>query len=276
MGREVAATLVEHGLQVDVYLTSGPNDACAAARGLNDTIDFVVSVGGDGTLREVLTGLKSRPSDARPVPVGVFPMGTGNALGTDLGLPKDPRRAAEMMLAAKTVDIDVADVNGELSFLLTGIGPDAHVVADVDAHRHGKALTKFAYVPAGIRCFLRYRKEPLSVEIDGEKLQGTFSQVMASNLIHYGGLVKLCPERVLDDGKFEIFLFRGHGRLRLIAYTLRFFLGMIPGGSVELRLAKRVRVTSDHSVPYHVDGDPMGKTPVDIEVTGTRFQILVP
>ena len=58
--------------------------------------------------------------------------------------------------------------------------------------------------------------------------------------------------------------------------ALRFFLRMIPGGSVAMRRASRIKVTSPRPVPYHVDGDLMGKTPVEIEVTGSRFQLLVP
>lgn len=276
VARELREGLGLRGLHTDLHLTTGAEDARDVLRRLDPEIDLVVSVGGDGTLREVLTGLRERKCAAPPVRVGVLPMGTGNALCADLGLPRDVDRALEVLLGGKTVEIDVADVNGELCFLITGVGPDALVVKDIDERRRGRGLSKWAYLPSGLRALWNYRHEPLSVELDGEALRGTYSQVMACNMIHYGGLVKLSPGRVLDDGLFEVFLFRGHGRLSLIAYTLRFFLGLIPGGSVSMRRASRIKVTSAHPVPYHVDGDPLGKTPVEIEVTGSRFQLLVP
>ena len=276
VARELTTALGRRGLPTDLHLTSRAGDARETVESLTPTTDLVVSVGGDGTLREVLTGLRERGDDANSVRVGVLPMGTGNALCADLGLPRDVDRALEVLLGAKTVDVDVADVNGELSFLMTGVGPDAMVIEDVDEHRKDKRLTKWSYLPAGIRSFLRYRPEPLTVELDGEELEGTFSQVMASNLIHYGGLIRLCPDRVLDDGLFEVFLFRGSSRWSLLVYTLRFFFHMIPGGSVEMRRAARIRVRSNGSVPFHIDGDPVGRTPVDIHVTGNRFQLLVP
>lgn len=273
---ELTTGLGQRGLQTDLHLTSGAGEARRVASELSSEVDLVVSVGGDGTLREILMGLRDRPEGSPPVRVGVVPMGTGNALSADLGLPRDVDRALEVLLAGKTIETDVADVNGELCFLITGVGPDALVVEDVDLRRRGNAISKWTYFPSAFRAFCKYRQNPLTVELDGERLPGTFSQVMASNLVHYGGLVKLSPGRVLDDGLFEVFLFPRGSRLRLFLYVLRVFLRLIPGGSVEMRRAKSIRVTSAEPVPYHVDGDPMGRTPVEIQVTGSRFQLLVP
>ena len=50
----------------------------------------------------------------------------------------------------------------------------------------------------------------------------------------------------------------------------------LPSFSVEMRRASRISVQSPTPVPFHIDGDPGGRTPVDIEVTGSRFQLLVP
>lgn len=276
VGRELQTGLALRGLRSELHLTSSAEDARTATRELAEDIDLVVSVGGDGTLREVLSGLGERPTGAPLVQVGVVPMGTGNALCADLGLPRDVDRALEVLLGGKTVDIDLADVNGQLSFLVTGVGPDALVVEDVDLHRKGRSISKWSYIPAGLRAFWRYRSQPLSVELDGEPLHGEYSQVMASNLVHYGGLVRISPGRVLDDGLLEVFLFRAGGRLRVLLCTLRFLFGLVPGGAIQMRRAARIRVTSAEPVPYHVDGDPMGRTPVEIAVTGARFQLLVP
>jgi len=276
VARELCTGLEGSGLEVELVLTRKAGEARARVAALDPGVELVVSVGGDGTLREILTGLRERPAGAPVVRVGVLPQGTGNALCADLGLPRDVEGSLAILLGGKTVETDVADVNGELCFLITGVGPDAQVVQDVDRRRRGHALTKWSYFPAAWRAFWSWRQAPLTVELDGEPLAGRYSQVLASNLIHYGGLVKLCPGRVLDDGQFEVFLFPDGGRWRLLRYTLRTLLRRVPGGPVEMRRARRIRVTSAEPVPYHVDGDPMGRTPVEIEVTGLRFQLLVP
>ncbi|MCB9915826.1 MAG: YegS/Rv2252/BmrU family lipid kinase [Planctomycetes bacterium] len=276
LGRELAEGLSRRGVACELLLTRAAGDATAAARALDPRCDLVVSVGGDGTLREVLTGLGQRSGGANGVRVGVLPMGTGNALGIDLGLPRDVDRALDVLCGEHTVAMDVADVNGHLSFLVTGVGPDAVVVRDIAERRVGGKLAKWHYVPAALRMLLRYRPRPLAVELDGRAVEGAVYQVLASNLVHYGGVMKLSPGRVLDDGLFEVFLFRRGDLLGLVGYCVRLLLGRVPGGSIEMRRARHVRVTAAEPVPFHIDGDPMGETPVDLEVTGVRYHLLVP
>lgn len=276
MGRELAEGLSRRGVPAEVLETRAAGEATEVVRDLDPEIDLIVSVGGDGTLREVLSGLAERADAGKDVRVGVLPMGTGNALGVDLRLPRDVDRTLEVLCGGHSVEMDVAEVNGTLSFLVTGVGPDAAVVKDVSDHRVAGHLSKWSYLPASLRTLLHYRPQPLEVELDGEPVEGPVYQVLASNLVHYGGVAKLSPGRVLDDGLFEVFLFKRATPWALLAYLLRLVLGRLPGGSAEMRLARRVRVTSARPVPFHVDGDPMGETPVELEVTGLRFHLLVP
>lgn len=276
MGAELAEGLAQRGVPTELCVTQAAGDATRACSELGEDTDLVVSVGGDGTLREVLTGLGEKSESVERVRVGVLPMGTGNALGADFGLPRDVDRSLDVLCKDHSVKMDVAEVNGELSFLVTGIGPDAAVVKDVADHRVRGKLSKWHYIPAAIRTFFSYRPRPLKVELDGEELPGHYSQVLASNLVHYGGVVKLSPDRVLDDGLFEVFLFRRGDRLSLLLYAMRLGLRWLPGGSISMRRAARIRVSSEAPAPYHIDGDPVGETPVDMRITGVRYRLLVP
>ncbi|MFT7668391.1 MAG: diacylglycerol kinase (ATP) [Planctomycetota bacterium] len=276
VGREIAGELAERGVAARLHLTQYAGDAEATVGDLDPQTDLLVSVGGDGTLREILTGLRRRGPECKPLPIGLLPMGTGNALGKDFSLPRDAKGAVDVFLTGKTAELDFADVNGELCFLAAGAGLDAHIVQHFHARRSGRSTTKWGYLPAGLRAFFGYQREPLTVELDDQELPGRFSQILACNMIHYGGLVKLSPDRRLGDGLFEIFLFPDVGRLGLIFHGLRLATCLIPGGGIKMQRARSIRITSASPVPYHVDGDPMGSTPVTIEVTSSRFQLLVP
>ncbi len=269
VGREVTEGLQRLGVPAELYLTGKRGDGRARVRSMDADIDLVVSVGGDGTLREVFDGL------VHPhVRVGTIPMGTANVLSLDLGLPRDIDRALEVMTGGKTVAIDLAQANGHVSFLVTGVGLDGMAVREMERSREGP-ITKWSYTSAILRALRDYREPQLSVELDGARVKGRYGLVLISNLIHYGGFMKLNPGRVLDDGRFEVFLFEDATPRHLIAAAVR---GALTGlkDVVRMELARRVEVTSEEPVPFQVDGDYRGETPLEFAVTERQVQLLVP
>jgi YegS/Rv2252/BmrU family lipid kinase len=268
--RVAVETLERCGVSAELHLTLARGDAAQRARSRASDVDLLVSVGGDGTLREVFDGT----GDER-VPVGIVPMGTANVLSLDLGLPREPRAAVEAMLTGHAQAIDVARVNGALGFLVTGVGFDAGVVEELERRRSGP-ITKASYVAAMLRMLRAYSPPQLSLELDGQRVAGPVAMVLASNIVHYGGVLRLARDRQLDDGLFEVYMFRD-GRIgALLGASLRGVLGRLPGGSTEMRRARRLRITSPTPVPYHVDGDFGGHTPLELEVSATRRRILIP
>lgn len=264
----VAQALRRAGCEVDVRLTRARGDAQRWARESGRGARCVVSVGGDGTLREVFEGLDEH------TPVALAPLGTANVLSIDLDLPREPQAIAALALAGRTQAIDVARANGVLSFLVTGVGLDAAAVAEVERVRRGP-ITKLAYVGAMWRALHGYRAPQLTVELDGQRVDGPVGMLLISNVIHYGGSFRLSPQRRLDDGVFEVYLFRNASRSALARAALRAWLAHLPGGACELRRARSVLVRADAPVPYHVDGDRGGATPLEFEVCGQR-RLIVP
>jgi diacylglycerol kinase family enzyme len=197
-------------------------------------------------------------------------------MGLDLGLPRDATRALAVLHGDRRQRIDVARVNGcALSFLVSGVGFDALVVRELERLRRGP-ISKWTWARAAASVLLRYREPSLVVELDGVPLTGRFGFVLFSNVIHYGGLRVLSADRQLDDGLFEAYLFRGCGRIGLVGHGLRALLSGLPSSRCERHRARRMHVSSDTPVPYQVDGDLGGETPLDIEVLAQPFTLLVP
>ena len=267
---EVTLGLQRLGIPALKHLTTSRGDARAAVRCMDRGTDLVVSIGGDGTLREVFDGLLE-PETA----VCMIPLGTANVLSLDLGLPRDVDRALEVVAAGRTQTIDLALANGHVSFLVTGIGLDGRTVREVERARTGP-LTKWSYVRAARRALRGYRPPELEVEIDGERRRGHFGQVLIANIVHYGGFMKLSPDRCLDDGMFEVYLFeRGEPRALVMA-ALRGLVSHLPGGRVEMVRARQVRVDAPEPAAVQVDGDYRGETPLEFEVSPRQVRILVP
>ena len=167
-------------------------------------------------------------------------------------------------------------MNGErLSFLVTGVGLDARIVAEVEARRHGP-ITKSTYVGAGLRALRSYRAPRLAVEADGAPLEGTFGEVLVSNVVNYAGFRVLSPDRQLDDGLYEVYLFRKGSLPSLLATGVRALVRGLPGGSCTRIRARRVRITAESPVPCQVDGDAFGTTPVEFAVHPVQSRLVVP
>ena len=269
--RELAAALERAGAEVELCATGKKGDARARAARVGPELERLVVVGGDGTVSEVLEGLPRRD-----LPLLIVPMGTANVMGLDLKLPRDAERALALLRADRRQQLDVARVNGEaLSFLVSGVGFDAMVVARLEALRRGP-ITRWSWVRAATGAFLSYREPRLTVELDGVPLPGRFGFVLFSNVIHYAGLRVLARERRLDDGFYEAYLFRGCSRIGLLRHGLRALFQGFPSARCERHRARKLRVRSQGPVPYQVDGDLGGQTPLEIEVLAQPFTLLVP
>ena len=268
--RELVEGLRTRGLEVDLHLTGESGDARRRVRCMDEGTDLVVSVGGDGTLGEVLDGLVDRS-----VPVAVLPLGTGNCLALDLSLPRDVDSLLDVIFRGRTRALDAAAANGHLSFLVAGVGLDARVAQELGSLRSGP-ITRWTWARAALRALRGYSPTELAVELDGELLPDPYAQVLVSNTLHYGGVFRLSGNYRVDDGQFEVYLFPRSHLLAMVGYALRGCVGLLPGGSCKMIRASRINITADEAVPCQVDGDYRTETPLEMEVTGRAFTLLVP
>ena len=266
---ELARELVRRGVIAECLETCARGDA-ARLLGQAGAADLVVAVGGDGTLHEVLAGLADRTT-----PVGILPRGTANVLAVELGIPKDVRRNADVLVGGRTLEIDVARVNGRLSFLMTGVGFDAMTVREVERARRGP-ITKWAYLSAAARVLKGYKPPRLAVEIDGALLPREVGHVIVGNCPRYAAILRFDRAARMDDGLLDVYLFPT-GRLSELARSfVRGSLWRFVESRVEVRRGRRVRIASAEEVPYQVDGELGGVIPVEIELAPERYRLMVP
>ncbi|WP_344239972.1 diacylglycerol/lipid kinase family protein [Actinocorallia libanotica] len=133
--------------------------ALAAARGY----DFVIALGGDGTVNEAVNGLMAgggTGADDRPA-LAVLPGGNANVLARALGLPNDPLRSIAAILGAlragrtRTIGLGhvATGVEDRYFTFTTGLGLDAEVVRAVEELRGGGKASNAMYVRGGLRQF---------------------------------------------------------------------------------------------------------------------------
>ena len=203
---QIESFLQASGVDFITRITTGPGDADRlAAQSELSTFDALVAAGGDGTLFEVVNGLYRRNPGERP-PLGVIPIGTGNAFARDLGLaPGDWRAAVERLLSAPVRRIDVGRVSSGLEcfYFVNIIGLGFPVDAAVTA-RKLKWLGRGAYTLATLWRVLRLRSHPLCMELDGRRIEGDKVFVEISNTRYTGTHFLIAPAARMDDGLLDV------------------------------------------------------------------------
>lgn len=259
------------GLTVAVRRTERAGHAEALAREAcgNGTAVLVV-VGGDGTVREIINGL----SDAAP-PILVVPGGTENILAKYLGLRRDVSMLWPVLRDRREVDLDVVLSGGRRFLLVTGIGFDAEVVRRLTLDRSGH-ITYLSYFWPIWRSFWSYRHPQVVVEADGKQVFEGPALVVVGSIPRYGMGLRLLARASPCDGLLDVCVFQCCHQLTLLRHAVNVLLRRHVGSrGVFYHQARRVRVSSDESVPVEIDGDLAGSLPLEFEIAATKARFLV-
>ena len=257
-----------HAVRIQETRAAGDAARLAGAAVLNG--ETVVAVGGDGTLREVVEGTGP---DTR---IGLIPAGTANVLARDLGVPRDPERAACLLLEGTSQPVDMGWVNGRPFLAMVGVGQDADVVRRLAERRNGP-IRMSSYVLPSIETLFGYRYVTLDVEIDGEPLDVPVYGVIVSNTANYGGIFSVTPDADATDGWLDWQCVVQPGRGAVLGWSMAAIRRRKAGPRLaRYGRARRVVVTADDPAPVQVDGDPFGMTPVSIEIAPGRVSIILP
>ncbi len=168
--------LAEHarslGLELDVAFTEAPGHAIELAReAAEQGRELVAALGGDGTVNEVVNGLAA--SGAAGPELAILPFGTGRDTIRTYGIPKQPKRALELLSGGRTRTIDLGRAtfraaSGEGSRWYINIGSCGLTGAVAErAERTSKRLggtPSFLY--ATVATFAAWRNVPFRVQID--------------------------------------------------------------------------------------------------------------
>ena len=249
-----------------------------ALRAVKAEFDVVVAVGGDGAVLQVVQALAETP-----VALGIVPLGTGNLLAGNLGIPHKLDDAVAILLAGKRRQIDLGRVaigGGHKFFSVAcGIGFDAEVMKATKPSQK-RRWGKLAYVASAVTQSHRVRNVSHGLTIDGVTSVLEATQLFVANMGRMGLGVRPRLDIEPDDGLLDVIAIEASGRFPALLAGWEALRqddeGESPGGRAFRASAKKVRIETDPSRLVEIDGSVVGSTPIKIAIRPAALTVMVP
>ena len=268
-------------LDLDVTVTTHRGHGILLGeRALEQGLDVVVTLGGDGVVNEVVNGLLSNGIGPDVPLLATIPGGSGNVFARSLGLPNDAVEATSYLLESIRTGSDRAiglgAANERWFVANAGIGIDAEIIAAMEQHRKaGHKATPTRYLATAIDTFFRRtnRRDPaLTItrhhpdDAGIERFEGVFFAFVqnTSPWTFYGSWpINPCPEASLDTGLDVFALRRMHVPTALTA-TRRMITGSTRGtargGIISWHDQPGFTLTAKRPTALQIDGEGIGPT----------------
>ncbi|MFQ5858933.1 MAG: diacylglycerol/lipid kinase family protein [Anaerolineae bacterium] len=260
---DLEAALAQAGVPYDIVLTPARGGAIALARqGVERGYDRIVAVGGDGTINEVVNGIKgTEASLGRRAQLGIIPLGTASDFVKVLDgfQPNDIAGGVRRLVAggARSVDLGRVQVgDGEPRFFINalGTGLDAQVAAESLKLTRLKGLA--VYLIAIIRALTNYKAHPMTVEYDDHRVHRRLLFVSVANGRCQGGGFWLTPDALVDDGLLDLCLVDNMRLDEIIRHIPKVMKGTHTRlKQVRMGRGRRVGITCTAPVPVATDGE---------------------
>lgn len=271
--------------ELDILTTSKSQNAILLTRdALEKGMDFLVAVGGDGTINEVVNGAMFSDKN-KTVPIGILPFGRGNDFVRTLGIDKSLGKLYKSIMNKEFTKSDV----GELKFIDLedsfqtryfiniadiGIGGVVSQYLRTGGRRFG---SDFIYFFSIVRAFFTYRHQEISVETEHWVFNGPIiSLIMANGRFFANGLC-IAPNARIDDGIAEIVIF---GKVSIWDYFKNIpamkKAQILKHKEVLYRRAVKCEIKSKLPCPIDVDGEFVGFTPLIMQMVPNAITLIKP
>ena len=251
---KIEKILNEYDYSVIIEKTKYKGDATSIVANI-DKCDLVVSIGGDGTFNEVMTGNFMRKDR---IVLCHLPSGTTNDVGAMWGYGKNMLNNLKLALNGKVKRIDICTINDKPFVYSAGFGKFMNIPYETPRELK-KRIGHLAYIREGARDFFRKVKlYDVTYEIDDEKYRGLFSFALITNANRVAGINNFYKDIKLDDNKFEVLLCN-ITKLKDIVKTLYFFAlydaSKIPGFYFYQTDNIKIKFNSPLKKPLCIDGE---------------------
>ncbi len=244
----------------------------------------IISVGGDGTLNEVVNGIfLQKHCSTKDISVGMIPVGTGNDWGRMFGIPLVYEGAVNVIKENKLMLHDIGiityfsgDEQKRRYFInIAGLGFEALVVKKTNRQKDKGRSNNTIYFYNLLTSLISYIKTDVDIIIDERKTRCKVFSVNVGNGRYCGGGMRQTPDALPDDGLLDITVIKDMGRIEVIRNLKILYDGTILSHpKVDGYRADNLRVESESLLYAEADGESLGHTPVDFGIIPSAIKVV--
>ena len=244
----------------------------------------IIVVGGDGTMNEVVNGVfQQQRFKTTDISLGMITVGTGNDWGRMFGIPKDYKKAIELLLQHKTFIQDAGMVEYNLDgasenryFVnIAGLGFDAEVVLKTNRLKEKGKGGPLLYLTNIISSLVNYKFVNALISVDGTDCEQEILSMNVGICKYNGGGMIAVPGAVPDDGLFDLTVISRMSRPYVLWSLRRLYDGTIhKHPRVDSFTGKSIRVESEDRIMLETDGESLGHTPLEFSIIPRSVKII--
>ena len=257
--------------------TSKENAINLVKNAFDNNSDYLITVGGDGTLNEVINGyMKYFYPAKKKIILGLLPAGTGNDFAKTIKADKSIEGLVSKIENNKTILSDVGEIqytslnksiDNRFFINITDIGIGGIVVKKLS--ESGRALgPDLTYIMAIVQSFISYKPVTITLNADSFQWKGNAMSVCLANGKYFGSGMCIAPQADITDGKMQLVIL---GKISMLDYLLN--LSKIKNGEIiinpEVHYASITNCTIDaeqYSCPIDMDGEFIGYAPLSLKI----------
>lgn len=251
---------------------------------ISSGIRKIITVGGDGTLNEVVNGVfTNNTCPSTDVVLSLIPVGTGNDWGRMFGIPLDYAKAVKIIRDDKRLLHDVGLIsffNGEEKYKryfinIAGLGFESVVVKKTNYQKDNGHGGKLIYFYNLLTSLVAYKNTTAEITIDGELKHANVFSVNIGNGRYCGGGMRQTPNALPDDGLLDVTVINGMGKFEIIRNLKILYDGTILNHpKIKGYRCKNIKVNSGSVMYIEADGESLGHTPAEFSIIPSGINIV--
>jgi YegS/Rv2252/BmrU family lipid kinase len=282
---KISILLNKKALSFDVKFTERKGHAIHfTIEGIAAGYRKIITVGGDGTLNEVVNGVfLSGVCPTTEISLALIPVGTGNDWGRMFGIPLNYERDIDIIVENKQLLHDVGLISyydgpekKERYFInIAGLGFESVVVKRTNQQKDLGHSGKLIYFYNLLLSLISYKNTRAEIIIDNEKIRANVFSLNVGNGRYCGGGMRQTPRAVPDDGLLDVTIINGMGKFEIIRNLKILYDGTIlRHPKIEGYKCKNIKVSSDSVMYAEADGESLGQTPAEFNIIPAGIKIV--